>query len=68
MLIICVVATNLLKISLLFTVKNIRKDSKFAKAIWLSTVKATLVIFTLPSGARRLRRECDRINGMGRTI
>ena len=48
---LCVVTTNLLKVSLLCTVKNIHKESKFAKAIHLRTVKATLAIFTLPSGA-----------------
>ena len=39
---------------LLCAVKNIYKVSKFAKAIRLSIVKATLVIFTLSSGAQKV--------------
>ena len=40
---------DLLKICLLYAVKNIDKESKFAKAI--SIVMANLVIFTLPGRA-----------------
>ena len=49
---ICAVATNLLKISLLGTFKNIHKESRLSKANWLSIIKATLVTFTVLSGAR----------------